>query len=84
MIFLIKQTKKIKNKYILSVLTGTLLFLAYPFTGSITPFIFIALAPLLYVEDQLKNVQKSFFKVLKFINDIIINMIYHYNKEHSK
>jgi len=25
-----------------------------------------------------------FFKVLKFINDIIIDMIYHYNKEHSK
>ncbi len=68
--------KKIKNKYILSVLTGTLLFLAYPFTGSITPFIFIALAPLLYVEDQLKNVQKSFFKVLKFswISFLIYNI----------
>ncbi len=67
---------RIKNKYILSTLTGVLLFLAFPFTGSVTPLIFLALVPLLYVENELKDAQKSFWRILKFswISFLIYNI----------
>ena len=39
-----------KQRYLLSLLSGALLSLAFPFTGSFTPLIFIALVPLLLVE----------------------------------
>ncbi|TXC81776.1 apolipoprotein N-acyltransferase [Luteibaculum oceani] len=40
-----------KNKSLLGLLSGILLTLSWPYTGSITPLIFLALVPLLFVVD---------------------------------
>lgn len=40
------------KRYLLSSLSGLLLIISFPFTGSITPLIFIALIPLLLVESN--------------------------------
>jgi apolipoprotein N-acyltransferase len=68
--------ERIKNKYLLSVLSGVLLFLSFPYTGSFTPLIFIALVPLLLIENELTSTPKSFFKSFKFswISFLIYNL----------
>lgn len=43
---------KRKHRYLLSVLTGLLLGLSFPYIGSAAPIAFIALVPLLIIEEQ--------------------------------
>lgn len=42
-----------KERYISSLSGGAMMFLAFPFTGSLTPLIFIGLVPLLIIEDSI-------------------------------
>ncbi len=51
----------IYQRYLLSVLSGVLLTLCFPYSGSVTPLIFIALVPLLIVEDDLIESNKNRF-----------------------
>jgi len=41
------------QRYLASISAGLLLVLSFPFTGSLTPLIFVALVPLLLVEDNI-------------------------------
>lgn len=41
-----------RNRYLLSVLSGVLLAISFPYTGSAFPLVFVALIPLLLVEHQ--------------------------------
>jgi len=55
------------NKLFLSVLSGLMLGFSWPFAGSITPFIFIALVPLLLIEDELiKENKKGLWPMIKY------------------
>ena len=49
----------LKHRYGLSSLTGVLLTISFPFSGSLTPLIFIAWIPLLLVENNLSEKSKS-------------------------
>lgn len=61
-------------RYFLSILSGILLVLSFPYTGSLTPLIFLALVPLLLVED---TISKQRYKSLKvFIHAYITFLIY--------
>jgi apolipoprotein N-acyltransferase len=51
----------IYQRYLLSILSGILLTLCFPYSGSITPIIFIALVPLLILEDHLIERNKNRF-----------------------
>ena len=42
-----------KHRYLLSILSGILMVLSFPFTGSLTPLVFISWIPLLLVEDSI-------------------------------
>lgn len=53
-----------KKRYLFSVLSGLLLALSFPFTGSIFPFAFIALVPLLVVEHNVYRNKYRSGKVL--------------------
>ena len=56
------------QKWLLSVFSGLLLGFAWPFTGSITPLIFIGFVPLLIIEDDLyKDGRKSFWSAFKYV-----------------
>lgn len=61
-------------RYLLSILSGILLVLSFPYTGSLTPFIFIALIPLLLVEDTISKQRYRSFKV--FIHAYITFIVY--------
>lgn len=52
------------HRYLLSVLTGILLTIAFPYTGSLFPVAFIALVPLLLVENSLFKEGKAAKHVL--------------------
>lgn len=49
----------LKNKYSLAIISGLLLSLAWPFTGSISPLIFVAWVPVLYLFEQNFEAQKG-------------------------
>lgn len=51
----------IYHRYLLSILSGILLTLCFPFSGSITPLIFVALVPLLIIESDLIERNKNRF-----------------------
>jgi len=55
-----------KNKFVLSLLSGLLLVISFPITGSIFPLSFIAWIPLLFVEDGLSSSKRSGWKVFFF------------------
>jgi len=42
-----------KQRYLASLLSGLLLVISFPFTGSLAPLMFVALVPLLLVENQI-------------------------------
>jgi len=62
------------RRYLLSVLSGLLLVLCFPFTGSITPLIFVALIPLLFVEDSIAIQKRASANV--FLHAYITFFIY--------
>lgn len=53
-----------KKRYFLSILSGLLMVLSFPYTGSLFPLVFIAWIPLLLVEH---NVYKNKYKPLKVL-----------------
>lgn len=42
-----------KHRYLLTLLSGVLLTIAFPYSGSLTPIIFIAWVPLLFIENSI-------------------------------
>ena len=58
------MTLKKKHRYILSILTGVLLSISFPFTGSLTYVIFVALVPLLFLEHYILTKRFRSLKVL--------------------
>lgn len=63
-----------KQRYLLSILSGFLLVLSFPFSGSLTPLLFIALVPLLFVENDISNQKKNAANV--FLHAYITFFIY--------
>ncbi len=51
----------LKNNYLLALLGGLLLSVAWPYTGSFTPVIFIAFAPILLMVKNFEEGARSFF-----------------------
>jgi len=64
----------IGKRYLLSILSGLLFTLAFPFTGSITPLVFIAWVPLLLVEQNLIENNKKAIHV--FIHAYLIFILF--------
>ncbi|MFM7683714.1 MAG: apolipoprotein N-acyltransferase, partial [Bacteroidota bacterium] len=66
----------IYQRYIFSILSGILLTLSFPYSGSTTPLIFIALVPLLLVEEGLieKNKNRFHFYPHSYITFLIYNL----------
>jgi apolipoprotein N-acyltransferase len=62
------------QRYGLSILSGLLLTLSFPYSGSITPLIFIAWIPLLLVENNLSEKNNSGFHL--FIHAYLSFLIY--------
>lgn len=50
---------KSKNRFLLSVLSGCLMFLSFPYTGSLTLLVFISFVPLLLLEEYIANNSKG-------------------------
>lgn len=67
-----KLTKKLR--LISSIISGLLLVISFPFTGSITPFLFVALIPLLLVENYISLQKYRSSKV--FIHALITFFIF--------
>lgn len=63
-----------KNRYLLSLVSGLLMVLSFPYTGSLTPLAFIAWVPLLLVEDQIHNNSYRSGKV--FIHAGLVFLLY--------
>jgi apolipoprotein N-acyltransferase len=62
------------HRYLLSISTGLLLTLSFPFTGSLTPLAFVAWIPLLLIEDQ---IHRSSYRPRKlFLHAYISFLIY--------
>lgn len=63
-----------KHRYLLSILSGILMVISFPFTGSITPLVFISWIPLLLVES---NIARNNYRSSKvFVHAIITFFIY--------
>ena len=55
------------QKWLLSIFSGLLLGFSWPYTGAVTPLIFIAFLPLLMLEEELYNDgKKSLWSVFKY------------------
>ena len=63
-----------KQRYICSISAGLLMFLCFPYSGSITPFVFVAMIPLLFVEDVITKTNLSSMTV--FLHAFICFLIY--------
>lgn len=65
-----------KHRFILSILSGILLVVSFPFTGSLTPLVFIAFVPLLLVESYISVKRYRSRKVFThaFITFLIYNV----------
>ncbi len=56
------------NKLLLSVISGVLMGIAWPYTGSVTPLIFIAIVPLLMIEEELyKENRNGLWVIVKYV-----------------
>ncbi|MDX2359957.1 MAG: apolipoprotein N-acyltransferase [Crocinitomicaceae bacterium] len=64
------------QRYLLSILSGMLMIIAFPYTGSLTPIVFISWIPLLLVEGDIANQNYRSGKVLihAYITFIIFNL----------
>lgn len=71
---MVKLTKK--HRYFLSILSGVVLFLSFPYSGSLTPLVFIGLVPLLIVESVITDQKYRSGKVLihAYISFLIFNI----------
>lgn len=66
-----------RNRYLLSLLSGVLMAISFPFTGSLTPLVFVAWIPLLLVEDSISENRYRSRKVFlhAYISFFIYNII---------
>ena len=66
-----------KERYFSSLSGGIIMFLAFPFTGSLTPLIFIGLLPLLIIEDSVlkSKLSSSNLFLHTFLCFLIFNII---------
>lgn len=56
------------NKLILSIISGLLMGFAWPYTGAITPLIFVAIVPLLMIEEELyKENRNGLWIIVKYV-----------------
>ena len=56
------------HKLLLSILSGIMMGIAWPYTGSVTPLIFIALVPLLMIEEELyKENKQGLWVIVKYV-----------------
>ena len=63
-----------KQRFLFSILSGILMVISFPFTGSLTPLIFISWVPLLLVEE---SISKNNFRSGKvFIHAYVTFLIY--------
>jgi len=69
MINLLKQ-----HRYLLSLLSGLLMVISFPFSGSLTPLVFVSWIPLLLVESYISQKRYRSFKV--FIHAYFVFLIY--------
>lgn len=68
------MTLKRKHRYLLSLLSGLLMVFSFPFTGSLTPLVFIAWVPLLLLED---HIHRSGYRPRKlFVHNYIAFLVY--------
>lgn len=65
---------KKSNRYLLSLLSGLLMVVSFPFTGSIFPLVFVAWVPLLLVESHIASTQMRSGKV--FIHAYFTFLVY--------
>jgi apolipoprotein N-acyltransferase len=65
-----------KHRFLLSILSGILLVVSFPYTGSMTPLVFIALVPLLLVESYItmKNYRSRKVFTHAFLTFLIYNV----------
>ena len=62
------------QRYLLSILSGILMVVSFPFTGSLTPLVFVAWIPLLFVEHNISDKRYRSSKV--FVHAYITFFIY--------
>lgn len=64
------------QRYLLSVLSGLLFVVAYPFTGSITPLFFVAWIPLLFIEKDVyeRRLKASHIFIHSYLTFLIYNI----------
>jgi apolipoprotein N-acyltransferase len=65
-----------KHRYLLSILSGILLVISFPYTGSLTPVVFVAWVPLLLVESYIstKNYRSRKVFTHAFLTFLIYNV----------
>ena len=52
------------QRYLLSICSGILLSISFPFTGSVTPLVFIGIVPLLFISEDLQEKSKGGWHLL--------------------
>ena len=62
------------HRYALSILSGILLVVSFPYTGSLTPFVFVAWIPLLLVENYISLKRYRSSKV--FLHAYLVFLVY--------
>lgn len=63
-----------KQRFLLSILSGLLMVISFPYTGSLTLLVFISWIPLLFVEREIANRNYRSFKV--FIQAYLTFLVY--------
>ena len=65
-----------KKRWTASLIGGTIMFMAFPFSGTITPLIFLSFIPLLIVEAEILNYGRSSLNIFthSFICFLIFNI----------
>jgi len=63
-----------KKRYLFSLLSGILMVVSFPFTGSLTPLVFISWIPLLLIEQNISTKKYRSSKV--FIHALIVFLLY--------
>lgn len=63
-----------KHRYLLSILSGLLMVISFPFTGSLTFLVFVSWIPLLFVEREIAN--KNYRSSKVFLHAYLTFLIY--------
>ena len=63
-----------KKRYLFSILSGLLMIVSFPYTGSVTPLVFVSWIPLLFIESNISEKKYRSSKV--FIHGLITFVLY--------